>query len=200
MRLDGATTYIDVGLTSDYYASGQATLTASAWFRATAAGVTGANLRIFSFQRSAGVTGWALETSNTTGFLQAKYKNAANANTFVTGTTALDTAWHLGTLVIDTTTITLYLDGRQEGTASDLDITNTSQADPVPAYLGSFDGSANTWDGALDDARLYLRALRALEVAALYNLGRQGDTGLLNRGPLINVGGINTAGFFHFMQ
>ena len=165
-----------------------------------AAGLTAARPRLFSFQRSAGSVGWAIQLSNATGFLEGRYRDAGGAGLFVTGTTALDTGWHQGALVLDGAVATLYLDGHQEATATDMDSGLTFQAGAVPAYLGSFDGTSNTWSGAFDDARLYLRALSALDVAALYSLGRQGDTGLLNRGPLINVGAQTTTGFFPFMQ
>jgi len=200
LRFDGVTTYVDVGLTSDFYASTQTTLTATIWLKPTTAALAAAQLRLFSFQRSTGSLGWALQTSGTGGMLEGRYRNVSNSNTLLTGATALDTGWHHGALVLNGTVVTLYLDGKQEGTASDMDSANTFLAGANLAALGSFDGSSNTWDGALDDARLYLRALSALDVAALYSLGRQGDTGLLNRGPLINVGGSNTAGFFQFMH
>lgn len=200
VRFDGATTYVDVGQTQDYYSGAQTTLTASVWFQPTTAMLTAANARLYSFQRSAGSLGWALQTSNTTGFLEARYRNAANSAVTLTGTTALDTGWHLGTFVVAGSVATLYLDGKQEGTASDVDAANTFQAGAVPAVLGSFDGSTNTWGGACDEMRLYLRALSSLEVASLWNIGRQGSWSLLNRGWLFSDSAVNTAGFFHFMQ
>jgi hypothetical protein len=81
----------------------------------------------------------------------------------LTGGPALDSAWHHAAYTFDGTTHRLYLDGVQikEGT-------------PVPRHgatltvrIGTYDAPAELFSGAIDDARVYARALDFSEVTTL---------------------------------
>jgi hypothetical protein len=87
-----------------------------------------------------------------------------------------DGGWHLAVGVLDRTlqTMTIYVDGMVEGSApttalAPLDFTGE------PFFIGAYNnhGSAagNTFDGAIDDVRVYDRALSASEVGELYDGG-----------------------------
>jgi hypothetical protein len=41
-----------------------------------------------------------------------------------------------------------------------------------PALIGNIGFSNHLWNGLIDDARIYNRALSATEIASLYNAGR----------------------------
>jgi len=76
------------------------------------------------------------------------------------------TGWHLVTATFDGTTARLYVDNAQ--VASD-----TFSAPPntnFPLYIGRYYGaSAYGWNGAIDEVRLYNRALTPTEVIAIYS-------------------------------
>ena len=72
-------------------------------------------------------------------------------------------AWHHITYTYDGTTHRLYLDG-VAGTPT----TNPPQTStPTQTYLGSYDGANEFLQGALDDVRVYNRALSPAEVTTL---------------------------------
>jgi hypothetical protein len=74
--------------------------------------------------------------------------------------------WHLYTVTYDGATAKVYMDGAQVGSAS--------YSDPLGTggnilYLGRYNGGGYGFNGSLDDARLYNRALSAAEVKTLYD-------------------------------
>ena len=116
----------------------------------------------------------------------------------VTGS-ATSTSWHLLAMAQDGTagTRTLYVDGVAVGTGPAQDGSGTG-----PLWIGGGAGVSEFFNGAVDDVRLYGRALPASEVAALaatYNPGA--PTGLTasanaNSGVVLSwtLGGANDAG------
>jgi len=69
--------------------------------------------------------------------------------------------WHLDTITYSGTTLSLYIDGALRSTA-------TITLNPSNQGLDS-----QSWNGNIDDMRIYNRALSSGEVAALYQMGAQ---------------------------
>ncbi len=77
-----------------------------------------------------------------------------------------DTEWHHVAGVIDNGTSILYVDGVRQAQEGVVDLTDSAGI----AYLGKQygDGSSHRyWNGLIDDARIYYRALSAQEISGL---------------------------------
>ncbi|HEY1064070.1 MAG TPA: LamG domain-containing protein [Candidatus Saccharimonadales bacterium] len=83
----------------------------------------------------------------------------ASCGAYASGTTA----WHLYTWTYDGSTLRSYRDGVLNQTC------NSVSVSPSPGPF-NFGASANSWNGSIDDARVYGRALSTQEVQALYNV------------------------------
>jgi len=95
--------------------------------------------------------------------------NTANDTNVYTTTTYDDGAWHYAAIVKSATEITLYVDGENQGSMPD-----SSVFDPADAFglaVGILDKErtpfARFFVGAIDDIRIYNRALSHAEVASL---------------------------------
>ncbi|MFL5307497.1 MAG: LamG domain-containing protein, partial [Polyangia bacterium] len=93
-----------------------------------------------------------------------------------TATTPVDAGWHHVAFTYDGTTNSLYLDGVL---ASSSTVAHQTGATTL-ANLGSYDGTHETMaaGGAVDDVRVYNRALTATEISAL-GLGNAPATGVV---------------------
>lgn len=96
------------------------------------------------------------------------------------GTTTIGQWYHYG-LVREGTTLRFYRDGALA--VSDTDSRNTMSLSPpnVDLTVGNPPGGGTSDPGAMDDLRLYGRALSDGEVASLYNVG----SGLANRSSFV---------------
>ena len=77
----------------------------------------------------------------------------------------LDTSWHHLAAVIDGPTVRLYVDGAPVPMQDDQ--IGALQAGPQPLTIGRHSAGGGQFDGAIDDVRLYRRALAAFEIRAL---------------------------------
>jgi hypothetical protein len=96
------------------------------------------------------------------------WQNETNAN--ATGTTAInDGQWHHVVAMLDRTSeeLRVYIDGLLEGTGDISGFSGSQETGAEPFEVGSRNQSY-TFDGTIDDVRLYKRALSIGEVAALY--------------------------------
>jgi hypothetical protein len=86
-------------------------------------------------------------------------------STLVTGTTPTDGKWHHLAYTYDGTTNRLYLDGVLAPTTNN----SHQNATTTQAFLGTWDGTHELManGGALDEVRIYTRALTATEVSGL---------------------------------
>lgn len=81
-----------------------------------------------------------------------------------------DDTWHHIVFLKRGGSIYLYIDGEQDGTTADNSTFATTNTSPV--YFGRRGGAGSLkFTGAVDDVRLYNRALSAEEVKRLYGLG-----------------------------
>jgi hypothetical protein len=75
------------------------------------------------------------------------------------------TGWHMVTATFDGATAKLYVDSALVATETFTQPGNTN----YPLYIGQyFAGAGYNWNGALDEVRVYTRALTAAEVANIY--------------------------------
>jgi hypothetical protein len=79
-----------------------------------------------------------------------------------------DNLWHLVNGTKSGATLSLYVDGVLQSTSTDTTTTTTTNA--IPLYIGARGGTANRFQGSIDDVRIYNRALSADEVSQLYRL------------------------------
>jgi len=88
----------------------------------------------------------------------------ASYNEFSVGSIAND-SWHNLVLVRNAASgYTIYLDGSSKGTWA-----NTTALEAADLFLGTrFDNTSLTFDGSIDQVRIFNRALRPYEVEALY--------------------------------
>lgn len=102
-----------------------------------------------------------------------------NANTgtgTITGATTITTgAAHDACVTWDSTTLTLYLDGVSQGTATPGAQTVSSSG--LGATIGVTSGSGNYFNGQIDEVCFYSGALSGAQVTALHNAGATGATG-----------------------
>ena len=107
-----------------------------------------------------------------------KYKFIVNTGSGATGACGsaygcaeggtIAAGWHLVTATYDGAAARLYIDGAQVASETFTAPGNTN----YPLYVGRYYGSNGYgWNGALDEVRLYNRALTAAEVQAIYSGG-----------------------------
>jgi hypothetical protein len=94
-----------------------------------------------------------------------------NTNKYLRTTqTVNDGRWHFITGTYDGTTATLYIDGKSAASrAGTNELNNTTSNLTVGVYN---DGLTGPFNGFIDDARIYNRALSATDVRQLYNASR----------------------------
>ena len=92
--------------------------------------------------------------------------NAWNFTTFDVSTISnfSITDWHHYGASFDGSTVKLFIDGVERGSVA---FTGTLRVDSGPMTIGRDDGNPFYFDGSLDDARLYSRALSGAEMATL---------------------------------
>jgi hypothetical protein len=81
-------------------------------------------------------------------------------------------AWHHLAFVIHSDSSELFLDGVASPTPGNAPLTNRT---PTQAFIGSLDGYADMFHGALDELRVYDRAFTAEEIAAVAAGARPDD-------------------------
>lgn len=133
--------------------------TISAWFKTTSTTDTG----IVSQQDGSG-TGRTL-------LYQASSTISTNiAGSPVSGTTTISTGtWYMGTVTKSGTTVSVYLNGKLEGTGI-----RTAESATGSWVIGANKLLATNWAGNIDDLRVYKRALTPSQVSALYGATSEG--------------------------
>jgi len=171
LQLDG-TGYVsagDVNLVDDLGASGE--LTWSIWVRLDSVGASEAIIdKAESSPGEPGLTFW-WDVSN--GW-RVDIDGSQSAYTSTTGYTA-NTWYHLvvvfnGNLTGDANRLKIYVDGVNQSLTFFGTIPATISSSSAPLLFGQFNGVVGqTLNGALDDIRLYSRALTSPEVVQLWN-------------------------------
>jgi hypothetical protein len=176
LSFDGVDDHVDLGtpdVVSDVAASGG--LTISAWIRLSSVGDAG-EAEIISKAAGSGEQDqfWSLAAVGAGGQSRLQFQLKTGADP-ASGTTTLVASagnlqantWHLAVATYDGATMRLYLDGLEVGsTAKTGEVAN--QGD-VSAWIGGNPGdpTGKTWDGLIDEVRLYNRPLSVSEVQQL---------------------------------
>ena len=87
------------------------------------------------------------------------------------GSYELHSAWSLVTMVFDGDEIAIYVNGNKESStvAKDRDGKKFRDETSGRLYIGALPGGKNPLDGAIDDLRIFRRALSAAEISQFYN-------------------------------
>lgn len=157
---DGASDYDDWGDITE--SEGTTAFSVSMWIRPAATGTT---FRFISGKSEDSV--WR-STLNDSGNIRFAFRDDGSDFSNAVGSTLSSSTWYHIVGVFDSGSITLYLNGSSDATASTsnntLNTTTTNVTTGGPNY-GGFD----YYDGIIDDVRLYDKALTSTEVSNLYN-------------------------------
>ncbi len=169
LELDGAGDFVSVAHQPSLNAY---PLTASAWFRTTS--TFGGHTAVVNKYKAGSMIGWQIHCFQ--GAVRAWYfkdrgSHAWDGRDGIGGGRVNDGAWHHAAFVVDASGGRLYLDGVS---IADRAWTGTPgpPATTEDLSLGRYPGDAPLFKGAVDDVRIYNRALSAPEVEALFKSGR----------------------------
>ncbi len=172
LSFDGSDDRIDVRNNFNFSSTG--TFSASVWARTSSKGV------IFvtdSWIASGAQGGWVFYVDGTTGNLKF-FGSTGTAGSVIGSTAVNDGNLHHFVMTYNNKTVTFYIDGRQDasGTASAIGSGTMSTATYGTLIGANFNTSNSTFvnffNGLIDEARVYNRALPAQEVKTLYQQGQ----------------------------
>lgn len=137
---------------------------------------TGTHLDLVGQVNSGFTQGWGIWKSGSDGMLRCSINNDVNSASSLAAF-PLNVWTHIA-CTWDGTLLTLYVNGVFQSQIS----TSSSYPANLPLTLGALPGyTTGWWYGALDDLRLFDRALSAQGIQAHMALSQQGDPGLLRR-------------------
>jgi hypothetical protein len=174
---------VAIGNSSAYNDATTTARTVVAWFKQTQMDLE-SEQRILTMCRDVGSTGWGLYTDNYGAGpcrLAGLYKQAGNVLAFCYGTTTIAlNSWYMGAFVITGVNGTLYLNGKAEGTVSDIDTTTSFTSGAFPCEIGHFPGAGTAyWVGSLDGVLIFNYALTPAALAQLFTVTRHRSLRLL---------------------
>lgn len=166
LNFDGSGDYVDLGALDVPGTE----LTLALWFNAASFDIADARLISKAVGTAGGSHYWMISTvvSNGQTLLRGRLMTGGDTETLIASTGELSTGvWVHVALVYDGSTLRLYKDGVEVGVRSQAGAIDTSAA--VPAAIGNQPpGAGNkSFDGAIDEVRIYCRALDAAEIQAL---------------------------------
>ena len=178
--------YVNIG---NYHAFERTdSFSVSIWAKWTASGGLSLNM-IGKMSDPPDYRGWLLRAI-ATGEIQAYIINDNAANnkiqTQVTSTSFKDGAWHHIVMTYDGSStaagLKVYVDGVIPAFTNPYDALTATVVTTDPLYIGARKSLANEtyWDGNLDEAAIYNKALSAAEVTEIYNQGTTNDLSLLS--------------------
>ncbi|MDR2761002.1 MAG: hypothetical protein LBB88_00185 [Planctomycetaceae bacterium] len=187
-----------IEISADFIPSGMEQLTVSVWvaprqldgfqtiFRKEDASGPVQNRLLFAFQNSGNFLTLGINTGG----------NYAECDALINKSELLDNNWHLIAGTFDGKFMKVYLDGKEIGSLERQSSKINTSADfrplkhywryeyggwnnvdavtvNAPAYIGSFNGNNEFFDGKLDDFRFYQRALNQQEILNAFENGKQ---------------------------
>lgn len=166
---DGTDDYIEVPYSAELNPT--ARITVSAWVKADAWGFSGFDNYVVSTEQNTPNQGYTLRGGATS--VTFMISGGGAWRLAQTGAGTIDSGnWHHLVGVYDGSQLLTYIDGVQRATASYAGAILPSTG---ALLIGTSPGSYLRWfDGAIDDIRVFTRALDATEVTALYGEGETG--------------------------
>ena len=119
-------------------------------------------------------TGWIQLVVQASGVLGCSVNGLAYFNS--SATLSANTWYHVGFTSVGQAQ-KLYINGTQDGSASQTPAVGASAAHINHGRIGAHNAGSNAWNGLIDDVRIYQRTLSANEVAAIYYQTRDGGYG-----------------------
>ena len=171
--LDGTDDYVDVGMID---ISGTA-MTLAAWFNSSQFAISPSNDgRIVSKANGINESNhfWMLSTVRVGADTRLRFRLKAGGQTatlVASSGNLMENQWFHAAAVYDGAMMELYLDGVLVGSLNKTGVVAISSS--VPAWIGGNppDSTIRPWKGAIDDVRIYERALSAADVLALIGNG-----------------------------
>lgn len=166
LNFDGVDDYVDLGALDVPGTE----LTLSLWFNADSFGISDARLLSKATGTSSGAHYWMISTVPTDGEmrLRARLMTDGTTETLVASSGALTTGvWVHVAVVYDGSNLRLYKDGVEVGSIAQTGALDTSAA--VLAAIGNQPPGAGdkSFDGLIDEVRIYCRALDTMEIQTL---------------------------------
>lgn len=166
---NGVDTYVDTGKN---YASilSTGTTTVALWMRKDTLSATTQT----AFQMNYTNARNALRISATSVILAAYRSSGGVAGTFTSSVTANNNKWNHVVVTLEGPRFTAYINGQMASTSLGVEFPTTISGSNKNAHIGVTyltPSRSNPWKGAIDDVRIYDRALSANEVAQVYNQG-----------------------------
>jgi hypothetical protein len=171
LSFNGSNNYVNLGNILDM---GENNFSISAWARSTSTAVGNNNGIVYKRGTSSSVDkGYRLNMPN--GTFNFHIADGINFKTLTAGSTGSynNGQWHHVVAVADRgTDMRIYVDGVLANTTTETNVGNIDS--PIPLAIGSLAAGGATYHpflGALDDVRIYNRALNASEVKQIYAEG-----------------------------
>jgi serine/threonine protein kinase len=167
LRLDGEGDWVDCGADRRFDIADEITM--SAWIKVNK---FDKDWQAIITKGVAAATWWGLQRKGTTDTLEFFWGGFRATGTDLCGNLVAhanvnDGKWHHVTGVYDGRRISQYIDGEEDATLPVLAFTGISTS-AGPVLIGMKAGFPREWNGLIDDARIYNRALCTEEIARLY--------------------------------
>jgi hypothetical protein len=159
-HFDGDGDYLTIGA-GDGITESMPALTVSAWVKSNQP--TAKSVRDYIFFQSVVMS---LRWNQDNKFLFHLYNSAGQSNFAYTNNAYTGTGWHHVVGVYDGSNIDIYVDGVLADTTPN-SLTGNTASNFNPLYLGGYSGTTS-WDGIIDEAAIWNRALSAQEIADLH--------------------------------
>lgn len=171
LKFDGVNGYLQVPHANELNAY---PLTVSAWFRTE-------NPTLFQCiankYADASDNGWTLAVQN--GKLRGFHRTISGIADITSAATVADGAWHHAAMIVDAAGLRLLLDGAVVATTGWTG-TPSAPTSTEPLLIGRYYNYTSRFQGALDEVRIWNRALSTSEIQSLKNLPLVGnETGLI---------------------
>ncbi|GEM_PF-3019050 len=128
--------------------------------------------RIFDIGTSSAISSMYLTPNGNSGYLQFTFRSGSTSREDIidgTAKTMSTGVWEHVAVVLDASGGRLYLNGVQVGSNTTMKMRPPALGNTPNDWIGRSEYSNPYFDGAIDEFRIYSRALSAAEVLALYN-------------------------------
>ena len=178
MTFNGSNQYVNTSYVSSF---GSGSFTMSAWVKTSSSNSGATMLGIYNISSTPNAVFMIMYQDSTNYGFTFRDSNGVTSSGQFNSSSIVDSTWHLVTIVVDRSTNHQYgyLDGVLTVTSSST-FTGSFTVNSLPFIIGADFGISSYTDyynGAVEDARLYNRALTASDVIELYNF-RHGSTTL----------------------
>ncbi len=171
LSFDGTDDYVNVGTTSTAF-DFATNLSGSAWIKTSSNSET-----VVAYNGNSAIVHMSVGSTTSGGtankFVMVLRTNSGSSSVFNSNTTVNDNVWHHIAFTRNTSTqkVGLYVDGvlDSESSYTDTDTINTSGGGH---RIGFYTTGAYPFSGAIDEVRVYNRALTTSEIQSLYVLGQ----------------------------